>query len=756
MRQTSPMRASIALFLALSAVTEAAAATIAGRITASGSGAPIAGRNVSATRRASVPAGDPASPIPVEVNATTDANGNYVLTIPDGVPGAAEMLVYTRSTLHFNELFGGVDASAYVPTAGDAARPGVVLVNGTGSATGIDFALDSSRSDAWVTMRDGQTRLATTWWTPARSGSWPTIVVRTTYNKEGLTPGQPDFWIPAGYAIVVQDTRGRYASEGFWRPFRDDGWGANQDGYDTIEWVAAQPWSDGHVGTYGGSALGIVQYMAAGAAPPHLDAAWVVVGAPQAYHDMVFQGGGYRKELVDNWLDGQGGSYMKDEYAQHPHDDAYWAVQDLFTRLDVVRTPIYHVGGWYDIFDEGTVRAFSVLQEAASAGARWNQKLRMGPWTHGTLGLNVAGDATYPFNALDGDAQNADLLRWFDFWLKGKDTGILDEPPVRAYAMGPQGLQQTAVGNTWRTYPTWPPAATRRKYYLQRRGGLATSLPAANGGSDTFTYDPQAPVPTVGGPNLTIAAGPYDQTAVEGRSDVLTFTSDPLPSPLEIGGNVRARLYASSTATDTDWTVKLVDVYPEGTALSVTDGVLRARHRNGFDAEQLMTPGTVYAFDVDLWTTSLVFGAGHRIRIEVSSSNHPRFDPNPNTGHPFRADLQVQPATNTVWHDPTRASYLELPVVDAATVSGCATGATVAGLRVDRAAGDGVTLSWNPVGADPCFAEYRVFGSNDPSSWARFVRNPLARTTATSEVLDEPYTFYLVVAAGTNGANGPR
>ncbi|HEX6851314.1 MAG TPA: CocE/NonD family hydrolase [Candidatus Polarisedimenticolaceae bacterium] len=750
------MRPRAAFLFVLLAVADAQAATISGRVTTSGTGAAASGRIVSATRRSSVPPGGAGASIPVEVNATTDGNGNYVLSIPDGTPGAAEMLVYTRSTLHFNELFGGVDSSANVPTVGDTSNPAVVAVDGTGTATGIDFVLDSNRADAMVTMRDGVTRLATTWWRPARTGTWPTIVVRTTYDKEGLTPGQPDFWIPAGYAIVAQDTRGRYASEGIWKPFRDDGWGANRDGYDTIEWVAAQPWSDGHVGTYGGSALGIVQYMAAGAAPPHLDAAWVLVGAPQAYHHMVFQGGSYRKELVDNWLDGQGGSSMKDEYRQHPNDDAYWAVQDLFTRLDVARTPIYHVGGWYDIFDEGTVRAFSVLQDQAAAGARWNQKLRMGPWTHGTIGLNVAGDATYPFNALDGDPQNADLLRWFDFWLKGKDTGILDEPPVRAYAMGPQGLQQTAVGNVWRTYASWPPAAARTKYYLQRRGGLATTLPASNGGSDVFTYDPLDPVPTVGGPNLTIPAGPYDQTAVEGRADVLVFTSDPLSAPVEIAGNVRARLYASSSATDTDWTVKLVDVYPDGSALSVTDGVLRARHRNGFEGEELMTPGTVYTFDVDLWTTSLVFGANHRIRLEVSSSNDTRFDPNPNTGHPFRADTQKQAATNTVWHDPTRASYVELPVVDPSSVSGCATQTSVGGLRVDRAAGTAVTLSWNAAGPDSCLGEYRVFGSNDPTSWARFARNPLARTGATTETLDAPYAYYLVIAGGTNGANGPR
>jgi predicted acyl esterase len=753
-----PHRArAVAVLLALGASAAASAATLSGHVTTSGTGAAASGRLVSATRRSVVAALAPGDPIPVEWSATTDAAGAFALTIPAGTPGASEVHVFTRSTLHFNRLWAGPETSGRVPRRADLDQPGVATVDATADLAGLDFVLDPNRTDVWVAMRDG-TRLATAVWRPARTGRWPAIVVRTTYNRDGLTPGYPDLFLPHEYAVVGQDTRGRYASEGFWRPFRDDGWSANQDGFDTIEWVAAQPWCDGHVGTHGGSALGIVQYMAAGAAPPHLDAAWVVVGTPDAYAHMVFQGGGYRKELVDNWLDGQGGSYMKEEYRQHPNRDDYWAVQDLFTRTSTVRTPMMHVGGWYDIFADGTAQAFTVLQDQAAPGARWNQKLRVGPWTHGTLGLNLAGEAVYPLNALDADPQKADAVRWFDFWLKGKDTGILDEPPARTYVMGPQGLDQTQTGNFWRAAAGWPPPSVPARYYLGRRGGLSTTPPGSNGGSDAFSYDPLQPVPTAGGPNLTIPAGPYDQTAVEARADVLVYTSDPLTGPLEVTGTVRAHLWASSSATDTDWTVKLVDVYPNGTPLSVVDGVLRARHRVGFETEQLLVPGQVYEFVVDVGVTSLVFGTGHRIRVEVSSSNHTRFDPNPNTGHAFRADAQTQVATSTIHHAAGRASYVELPVVDPGAAAGCATDAAVSGLRVQREAAGALRFSWQAVAGEPCFGEYRLFGSDDPQSWAWFVRNPLSRGPATEVTLDVPWTYYLVVAAGTDGgtSSAPR
>lgn len=252
-----------ALLAGLAALAPASAATLSGHVSQSTDGAPVAGRTVSATRTIALDSGSgsgPDNPIPVEWNATTDANGSYSITVSDALSNLDRVLVYTRSTLHYNELHGGVETAAHTPRNADVAKPGVVTVDLRSNVSGgVDFSLDSNRSDYLVLMRDGVTYLATTVWRPARSGSWPAILARTTYDKEALQPDYPNALIPYDYAVVGQDVRGRHASEGIWKPFRDDGWGENQDGYDTIEWVAAQDWCDSHVGTYGGSALGIVQ-----------------------------------------------------------------------------------------------------------------------------------------------------------------------------------------------------------------------------------------------------------------------------------------------------------------------------------------------------------------------------------------------------------------------------------------------------------------------------------------------------------------
>lgn len=752
----SIFRRSIVCLAALAlAVPGARAATLTGRVTDATTGAPLASSHVGITRLAVV-SGAPDLPIPAEADATTDASGNFSFTVGDDVAGIDQLLVFTRDGVHYNQLYGspghGVETSGYAPRVGDVAKPGVTLVNMHTNPTGVDFALFSNRVDFMVLMRDGTTQLATSVWFPSRTGRWPAILVRTPYNRDAIVPGYPAFFVSYDYAAVAQDVRGRYASSGFYTPFRDDGWGEHRDGYDTVEWIAAQTWSDGHVGTYGGSALAIVQYMMAGLPPPHLDAAWAIVGAPDAYAQMVFQGGGYRKELVDGWLTAQNALYMQEQYRQHPDRDAYWDEQNLFTRLSYVTTPIYHYGGWFDIFGQGTVDAFRRLQGEAAPGALWNQKLRMGPWSHSGLGLNACGQSIYPFTALDDP--NPDTIRWFDFWLKGKDTGIMDEPPVREYVMGADGLFSRAPGNVWRTLPGWPPPSSPWKYYLQPARKLDVAPPSASGGSDTFTYNPSNPAPTVGGPNLTIAAGPYDQAPIESRNDILSYTTAPLGTAVDVTGHVELHLFASSIATDTDWTAKLVDVYPSGRAMSVTDGVLRARHRLSESSETLLVPGQVYEYVVDLWTTSLVFDAGHRIRVEISSSNDTRFDPNPNTGHAFRADAVTQSATNTIWHDAARASYLLLPVVTT-NVAGCATTTAVTGLAAERLA-DGVRFRWDAAAGDACFAGYRVYGASDPRSWAAFARHPLARTTATEAVVEAPYVFYVVIAAGSDGANGPH
>jgi putative CocE/NonD family hydrolase len=283
----------------------------------------------------------------------------------------------------------------------------------------------------------------------------------------------------------------------------------------------------------------------------------------------------------------------------------------------------------------------------------------MGPWTHGVL-RRAAGELTYPENAAAPPNRVHDLWRWFDRWLLGRDNGIDREAAVTYYVMG-DITTPGAPGNTWRMSDRWPVPARTTRYYLTADRGLSPDAP--HGGQPlSYRYDPKDPVPTVGGPHLTLPPGPREQRQVESRPDVLVFTSEPLREPLEVVGRVRARIWASSDAPDTDFAVKLCDVYPDGRSFNVVEGILRARFRESLSREALMKPGRVYPFDVDLWSTAIIFNTGHRLRVQVASSNAPGYDPNPNTGEPFRASTATRVATNTIHVDRERPSYLALPV----------------------------------------------------------------------------------------------
>ncbi|MEW5806431.1 MAG: CocE/NonD family hydrolase [Acidobacteriota bacterium] len=720
------------------------------------SGNSISSQSVGLSRLDYIGTGKPDDRIPVEYMDDTDSNGYYSISVPDGTPGLDRVIVFSRSLLHYNELYDNIETSRWSPTYSDAQRADITIIDARMNPSGIDFQLDSNKQTFMVLMRDGVTHLATDLSRPVRNGSWPVVLVRTPYNKDSDGSGNNarSLFLPDDYAIVVQDVRGRYASEGEYKPFEDDGWGENQDGYDTIEWIAVQPWCwNGKIGMFGGSARGITGYCAAGAAPPSLDCVWATVGAPDPYQHMTFQGGSYRKELVDNWLDAQGASYMKDVYKEHPNYDDYWKQRNLFEITGNVRVPIFHQGGWYDIFDQGSIDGFVKLQEGAGRGGRWNQRLIMHPNTHGTMGTNLAGQLIYPMTAYDHQV-NEMQHGFFDFWLKDIDTGIMDEPPARNYLMGEAGLYSSAPGNIWRTTASWPLASTPTKYYLRRNANLSITPPTKTEGSDSFTYDPLDPVPTEGGANLYEEAGPYDQRVIESRADMLSYTTDALTAPLEVSGNIKAHIFIETDVPDTDLNVWLTDVYNDGSSMLVLDGVLRARHYQTFEGENLLTPGNVYELVVDLWSTSLVFDAGHRIRVNISSSNDPRFDPNPNTGEPFRKHTYTQPANTKIYHSQTYASYIELPVVTG-NPSGCKATTEVTNLTATKTPEEYLQLSWDPV-SDGCFSEYRIYGADRPDSWVWFVRNPEARTTETQVVLqDTPFSYFLIVAGGTDGSNGP-
>ncbi len=524
-------------------------------------------------------------------------------------------------------------------------------------------ALGYTKTSYMVPMRDG-TSLHTNVYAPADTSDFPlpVVLMRTPYNADLI-----DFLIfylfdatdLRRYIVVAQDTRGRFHSEGIDSVFLDDGWRDGKwDGYDTVEWIAAQSWCDGKVGMTGISAVAIAQYLAAGAQPPHLTCAVPVVGAWDLYNHIVLPGGEYREYDIDHWLAGQGSSHMKDYFLGHPNKDETWQFVDVSTRRDVINVPMLHIGGWYDIFSMGSVQAFCDLQYHGAPGAFGGQKLMMGPWTH-AVGTAQAGQITYPPNA--SVSLEALAWDWMDYWLKGEQNGAI-YPALEYYLMGP--VEPGGWWNEWRQAGTWPVPCDTTLYYLADEGVLSLAPPTADD-SLSYAYDPRDPVATEGGNNLLLPKGPHDQSDdVWLRQDVLTFATEPLTQDLQIVGDVIARLYVSSDRYDTDFTAKLVDVYPDGTRMLLLDGIQMARHRNGLDREDLLVPGDVCEITVGLGPTAYVFPQDHRIAFAVSSSNYPRFRTNPNVPEPVGQETDSLVATNTLYLGPTYPSAVFLPVVE--------------------------------------------------------------------------------------------
>jgi len=507
-------------------------------------------------------------------------------------------------------------------------------------------------------MRDG-VRLATTVRPPTGSdGPWPAILVRTPYGRDTVFDWQMERLASYGYVTVVQDTRGRFDSEGESVVFAADGWGEKQDGYDTVEWVASQPWCEGRVGMLGVSALGITQYLAAGSAPPHLSCCHVGIASADSYRHSTFQGGGYRKSLLERWLaDNRFDTQRQvEEIRRHRLYDDLWAAADLPARAGHVSVPILHYGGWYDCFAQGTLDAFVALQHSGGPGARGRQRLIMGPWPHGMA--KDFGEAHLPDDVLT--PPHIDPLEWFDRHLKGQETGADSVAPVHYYTIG-DVTDPRAGANRWRQADDWPVPCVYASMFLGS-DGLLRGKRAAEGDPVRIVSNPVDPVPTMGGANLFLGKGPYDQRPIERRGDVVTFTSDPLAEPLEVTGRVRAHVYLSSSAVDADICVRLCDVRLDGRSLLVCDGICRARYREGFDKAVLLDPGQIAKLDVDLWSTSYVFNPGHRIRLTVSGSNYPRFDTNPHTGEDSPHVAVGVPATHLIHTCGDRASHLHLPV----------------------------------------------------------------------------------------------
>ncbi len=564
--------------------------------------------------------------------------------------------------------------------------------------------------------RDGVTLYADVY-RPDAPGRFPVLVSRTPYGKDTAASnpnGANHYYARYGYVAVMQDCRGRFHSEGDYDPIFQE----VADGYDCVEWAARLPWSNGRVGTTGQSYLGLTQYAIAcnDPLPPSLQAMAPVSASSDFHASWVYHTGGaamwgwmvpyailkgrntlQRKNLsealqrLDEYVEpgtnfglplreewyrhlpiGDWGELLREtapymaEHIRQADDGPYWYRANVNRHAAGVSVPIFHVSSWYDIFAEGAPNAYrSIRDRSRYPLARANQRLMMGPWAHlfpyDLPNSQGTGAIDFGTEALIDLRQS--LLRWFDLWLKDIDTGIFDEPPVTIFTMGE---------NRWQRLPDWPPPRRHElRFYLHSGGGansvhgdgsLSTVPPSAEP-PDRFVYDPNDPVPTLGGNNLTLPLGVADQRPVEERSDVLVFTSEPLERPLEVTGPVSVELWATSSAPDTDFTAKLVDVHPDGYARNLLDGIIRARYRRSASDPTPIAPGTPELYTIDLWATSNLFLPGHRIRLEISSSNFPRFDRNPNTGAPFGEGTELRKAQQTIHHDAELPSFLLLPVI---------------------------------------------------------------------------------------------
>ena len=505
-----------------------------------------------------------------------------------------------------------------------------------------------------VTTRDG-VRLATDVTLPTGKGPWPVILARTPYNRRrssGRTIAS------GGYAYVVQDMRGRFDSQGRNLPFIGCGWGKHSDGAETVAWVLKQPWCNGKIGTLGGSAGGITQNMLAGTQPKGLSSQYIQVAATSLYHHATYVGGAFRHSQVVGWLrqnrfDAEALKIMR----AHPTYDTYWHEYDTALKHGVMNVPAVHVGGWFDTFCQGTIDSFVGRQYHGAPGARGRQKLVMGPWAHG-IGRQ-AGELRFPDIR---PPKRYGIKRWFDSTLKGAKNGMADEKAVAYYVMG-DARTPGAAGNEWRTADRWPIPATQTPYYFHKNGMLSTARPTDARAERHYTFDPAKPCPTVGGRNLNLPAGPKNQNAVERRSDVLSFTTGPLPRAVEVTGRIRATIHVSSSAADTDLSVRFCDVYPDGSSYLLAEGMLRLRYRDSLTEPRPLTPGTIYAVTVDCWSTSVVINKGHGIRVSVTSSNYPRFDVNPGTGLPATSGGKTVKQANRIHCDAPRPSHIVLPVV---------------------------------------------------------------------------------------------
>jgi hypothetical protein len=550
--------------------------------------------------------------------------------------------------------------------------------------------------------RDGVTLRADIY-RPTADGKYPVLLTRTPYNKD-TSAAFGNKGAARGYIVVIQDVRGRFTSDGEWYPFKHE----MEDGYDTVEWAAGLPYSNGKVGMFSGSYVGATQMLAAIGHPPHLAGICPVVTASNYHENWTYQGGAFEQWFNESWTSSlaqdtldrkiaerknalvgstvlplkqypvfnistpQDGASMTRtlapyflDWLDHPAYDDYWKQWSIEENYQNIQVPALVITAWYDIFQGGSLRNYMGMKaHAGNDAARNGQHLIVAigghsGWTRKVGDVDFGPDASFDENAV--------TLDWYDYLFLGKQNEFASGHPVKIFVMGK---------NQWRDEDGWPlQRAVTTSYFLHSTGkantaagdGSLSTVAAQAESADSYVYDPANPVPTVGGPLCCdvphLAPGPRDQRQVEARPDVLVYSTPPLDRDTEVTGQVTLDLYAKTSAADTDFTAKLVDVSPDGTAINLTEGILRARYRQSTSAATPIMPGKIYEYNIDLWSTSNVFLKGHRIRVEVSSSNFPRFDRNLNTGKDAATSADFVRATTTILHDGAHPSALILPVI---------------------------------------------------------------------------------------------
>jgi putative CocE/NonD family hydrolase len=533
-------------------------------------------------------------------------------------------------------------------------------------------------------MTSDSVALATDVYMPDEKGPFPTVFIRTAYGKTQYNIFA-NFFAVNGYAVVVQDIRGKWSSAGDMIPFISE----QADGLQTLSWIEAQPWCDGNIGMWGASYLSYCALAVASSTPASLKTIFCISGWLNG-ENINSPGGALHWMLILTWTLHEAtqkyrdiADYDIDELFNHtPLQNTMASVgidDPVFSNPDTlgsvhhdfagIQIPIFHITGWYDFVYPAALNVY----EKVSGNSNHFQKLMIGPWTHDQVWTTYTqcGDEDFGEAAAMGiEKLNNLAVRWFDRWLKGIDNGITSEPPVEVFHMG---------RNQWEQYSRWPlQEVTSEQWYiasdgsansLNGDGALTNSLPEYEHPYDSFVYDPMDPVPTLGGANFhffTDILGVKDQRPIEQRSDVLVYTSEPLAADLDICGPVRVILYAATEAKDTDFTAKLVEVRRDGYARNIVEGIVRAGYRNSLDEHELLEPGEIYQLTIDLGATAIHIEEGHNLRLEISSSNFPKYDRNPNTGEASWVAIRYETASQKVYHDSGHPSHIVLPVIRSA------------------------------------------------------------------------------------------